>query len=49
MDQQQAMRFMIRNKERENQARREQERKKSTVRGIAFLRPVRKIISLLKA
>jgi hypothetical protein len=47
MNQQQAMRFIIRNKEREAQARREKRYKSSVDRG--FWRLIRKLITLLKA
>lgn len=47
MNQQQAMRFIIRNKEREAQARREK-RYKNNVDGGLWI-PIRKLITLLKA
>ena len=47
MNQQQAMRFIIRNMEREALARREK-RDKSSVFG-GFWTPIRKLITLLKA
>jgi hypothetical protein len=47
MNQQQAMRFIIRNKEREAQARREKRYKNSFDSG--FWKPIRKLITLLKA
>jgi hypothetical protein len=47
MNQQQAMRFIIRNKEREAQDRKEKRYKNSFDSG--FWKPIRKLITLLKA
>lgn len=47
MNQQQAMRFIIRNKEREDQVRREKRYKYSVFGG--FWAPIGKLITLLKA